>query len=240
MYNLTQFSLKEMTECGAALRKMGDGAHGFEDAAARIVQYLYRNLLDGVGQPACALVRLFKTHPYRGIGPQLQEFAAKKLSTGTINPSQKCFVLGASAGEQPEWNNRSYSVRFKAIPLAGDQFVAQFPMFSQLLTQFGIDLHSFLQPGSNLLVNEKETTFNVFYVPEAAGSRYIPLQDEFVRPYAIRSVLGFGTALPSGEIFAVILFAKIHIPREIADLFQTLALCSKVALLPFDSDGVFN
>ena len=237
MYNLTQFSLKEMTECGAALRKMGDGADRFEAAAARIVQYLYRNLLDGDGQPASALVRLFKTHPYRGISPQLQEFASIKLGKRAIDPSQKCFVLAGSAGQRPEWNDPLRSVRFRAIPLGGDEFIAQFPMFSQLLTQFGVDLHGFLQPGSNLLVDRHEKTFNVFYVQEAAGSMYIPSQEAFVHPYAIRSVLGFGAALPSGEIFAVILFAKIAIPREIADLFQTLALCSKVALLPFDGDG---
>lgn len=239
MYNLTQFSLKEMTECGAALRKMGDGADRFEEASARIVTYLYQNLLDDAGQPACALVRLFKTHPYRGISPELQAFASSKVGKREIDPSQKCFVLAASAGQRSEWNNPALSVRFKAIPLGGDEFIAQFPMFSQLLTQFGVDLHSFLQPGSNLLVNRHETTFNVFYVQEAAGSLYIPSQEAFVKPYAIRSVLGFGTALPSGEIFAVILFSKISIPREIADLFQTLALCSKVALLPFDGDGAF-
>jgi hypothetical protein len=113
-------------------------------------------------------------------------------------------------------------------------------MFSQLLTQFGVDLHAFLKPGSNLLVDQAEHRYNVFHVEEAADSPYIPHQRGFVLPYHIRSVVGFGSLLPSGEIFAVILFSKISIPREVADRFQTLALCSKIALLPFERDVVFS
>jgi hypothetical protein len=51
-------------------------------------------------------------------------------------------------------------------------------------------------------------------------------------------VLGFGSLLPSAEIFAVIVFSKVPIAREIADRFQTLALCAKIALLPFDRNAI--
>src|SRR5437764_1306733 len=33
MFDLTQFTLADMTECGAALRKLGDGGHGLEEVA---------------------------------------------------------------------------------------------------------------------------------------------------------------------------------------------------------------
>jgi len=54
-------------------------------------------------------------------------------------------------------------------------------------------------------------------------------------PFGIRSVIGFGGMLPSGNLFAVILFTKVPIPRETADLFRPLALSVKLAILPFDS-----
>lgn len=120
--------------------------------------------------------------------------------------------------------------------MVGDQFLGQFPMFSQLLTQFGVDLHALSRPGNNLLVDQQERDFNVFHVEEAAGSPYIPIQEEFVVPYRIRSVLGFGSPLPSGNMFAVILFTKVVVPRQRVDLFKTLALCTKIALLPFEDD----
>lgn len=240
MYQLTQFGLKEMTQCGAAIRRLGDDASDLEEAASKIVHFLYTHLVDEDGHPACALIRAFKTHPTGLLGPALQGFLAKKLGQDTIESCPKCFVLIASAGQEPDWNARARSKRFQAIPLGGDTFVAQFPMFSQLLAQFGLDLHAFLKPGSNLLVDQEEHRFNVFHVGQAVGSPYIPFQEEFVLPYRIQSVMGFGSSLPSGEMFAVILFSKVAIPREVADRFQTLSLCAKIALLPFEGGAVFS
>jgi len=240
MYQLTRFGLKEMTECGAALRRLGAEATSLEEVASKIVRFLYTHLMDEAGHPACALVRAFKTYPSDLVGPTLQRFVTKKLGHDVLTSSRKCFLLIASAGQEPDWNDRLRSKRFQAIPLEGETFVAQFPMFSQLLTQFGVDLHTFLKPGCNLLVDQEEHRYNVFHVAEAVGSPYIPFQQEFVVPYRIQSVLGFGSLLPSGEIFAVILFSKVTISREVADRFQTLALCAKIALLPFERDVAFS
>jgi hypothetical protein len=240
MYQLTQFGLKEMTEGGAAIRRLGGEAANLQAVASKIVHFLYTHLVDEAGHPACALIRAFKTHPTTLLGPALQGALAKKLVPGSLTSCAKCFVLIASAGQEPDWNDHALSKQFQAIPLDGDTFVAQFPMFSQLLTQFGVDLHAFLKPGSNLLVEQEEHRYNVFHVEEAADSPYIPHQRGFVLPYRIQSVVGFGSLLPSGEIFAVILFSRVSIPREVADRFQTLALCSKIALLPFERDFVFS
>lgn len=240
MYRLAHFGLKEMTECGAGLRRLGADATCLHDVADDIVQYLYARLVDDQGHPACALVRVFKTHPTRLISSDLQRFASNKLGHRSLAECPKCFLLMASKGQVPEWNDRARSTRFQAIPVGGDAFVTQFPMFSQLLTQFGVDLHAFLKPGSDLIVDREEHRFNVFHVEEAIDSPYIPLQQEFVLPYGVRSVLGFGSLLPSGEIFAVIVFSKVPIARHIADRFQTLALCAKIALLRFDHQLVLT
>lgn len=238
MYHLTRFGLKEMTECGAALRRLGADASSFHDVATQIVHFLYTELVDEAGHPACALVRAFKTHPTTLLGPAFQRVLSKNIASDAVTSCARCFVLIASAGQEPAWNDCAMSKQFQAIPLGGDSFVAQFPMFSQLLTQFGVDLHGFLKPASNLLVDQEQHRYNVFHVEEAANSPYIPHQREFVLPYRIQSVVGFGSLLPFGEIFAVILFSKVAIPREVADRFQTLALCSKIALLPFERDVI--
>jgi hypothetical protein len=106
------------------------------------------------------------------------------------------------------------------------------------LQQLGVEVEVLLDPSSGLLVESGPSSFNVFYVPEASQSPYIPDQEDFVKPAGIRSVLGFGGMLPRGDIFAVILFSKVPIPRETAELFRTLALNVKMAALPFD-DAVF-
>lgn len=105
-------------------------------------------------------------------------------------------------------------------------------MISQLVVQLGLDPKDLLRTAPTLLM-DSEKSFNVFHVPEAQGSPYVPAQAEFVIPQKIRSVLGFGGLLPPAELFAVIVFARVPIPRETAELFRTLALNVKIALIPF-------
>jgi hypothetical protein len=45
----------------------------------------------------------------------------------------KCLTLMASAGLRPEWNDRTRSKHYKAIPITDDRFSIQFPMLSQTL-----------------------------------------------------------------------------------------------------------
>lgn len=240
MHNLTNFTLREMTECGAALRRIGSEAENMEAAANSIVRYLYDRLLDNqTGEKACALVRLFKTHDYEGLDVDLQEFAQGVLGDRSISSDMKCLTLLATAGDKPAWNSRETSVGHKAIPLPSEQVVEQFPMVSQLVKQFGLEVNTVLDPDPGLLVDLEQQSFNVFYVPEAVGSPYVVAQEEFVIPIGIKSVLGFGGMLPSGNLFAIIMFSKVPIARETADMFKTLALNAKMAVLPFAGGAIF-
>jgi hypothetical protein len=47
----------------------------------------------------------------------------------------------------------------------------------------------------------------------------------------IGSVLGFGGMLPDGELFTVIIFARVAIPTPTAEMFRTIALNLKLGLL---------
>ena len=73
---------------------------------------------------------------------------------------------------------------------------------------------------------------NVFYVPRALGSAHIVAQEEFVRPYGIASVIGLGGLITTGDMFALILFSRVPISREVADLFGVIGLNLKIAILP--------
>ena len=90
-----------------------------------------------------------------------------------------------------------------------------------------------VSPERDFLVDIEETSYNVFYVPTASGSPYVPVQADFVAKYGVQSVLCFGGLLSSKDLFAVILFSKIQIERETANLCKSLALGVKLSLLPF-------
>ncbi|HEY9902446.1 MAG TPA: sensor histidine kinase, partial [Candidatus Sericytochromatia bacterium] len=204
------------------------------------MRYLYENFCTKpTGEKSCALVRLFKTHPYEDLEVELAEYARSMLDHYPPLPAMKCMTLLATVGEQTEWNSRHRSVGHKAIPLASESVVAQIPMISQLIRQLGLDIKTVINPGPDLLVEIEQRKYNVFYVPEAIGNPYIPAQKSFVIPFGIKSVLGFGGLLPSGNLFAIIMFLKVQIPHSTAQMFSTLALNVKTALLRFDRGSVF-
>jgi len=240
MYNFTRFSLKEMTECGTTLRKLGMGVVSLEAVANKLVDYFYNHFLDpDTNQPALALVRCFKTHAYGELPPDLQQIANRSLGTVPPQPTLKCLTLLATAGDRPEWNDRRQSTGHQVIPLVSEQMVTQAPMISQLIQQLGLTINDVIAPSPDVIMNLHERTYNVFHIPEAIGSPHIPAQAEFVQPFQIRSVLGFGSVLPSGNFTAMILFSKLPIRRETAELFKPLALNTKMAMLPFDQGELF-
>ena len=237
MFDLSRFRLQDMTACGAALRQLGAGASSIEVAADRITRYLYTTLTTGPDEdPACVLVRAFKTHPYRRLSPELQALVDARLGGRPDDHEMKCLTLLSSTGAVSGWNNPALSSRFRVIPLDGPDALAKLPMFSQLFAQFHIDLPFLENPTASLLLDQYSSTFNAFHVPQALNSPYVPGQQEFVVPFGVQSVLGFGGLLHTGEMFAVVLFAKVPVAKETAELVGTFALSAKLALAPFEHE----
>lgn len=97
MFNLSWSRLQDMTACSAALRRLGTGPSSIEAAADRIKRYLDTNLTTGPGEdPACVLVRLFKTHPYHRLSPELQTLVDTHIGRKPADPGMKCLTLLSS------------------------------------------------------------------------------------------------------------------------------------------------
>lgn len=236
-----ELSLHQMTVFVSALRKLGDGAKNIEEAGQNIVDYLNDSLKDpDTGEHLCALVRLFMTYPFDQLSADLQKWGLNLVGLEKGPEEMKCLTLIATRGEQPEWNSRRDSARHQVIPFVSEQMVEGIPMISQLIKQLGLEIKTVLNPDPDFLLAAREHTFNVFHVAHALGSPYIPAQDDFVKPHGIRSVLGYGGIFPTGELFVVIMFWNRAISQQTADMFQPLALSTKVALLPFIQTGVFG
>ena len=235
MYDLETFTLRDMTEFGSALRKLGSGAESMEEVANRIVHYIYDHLINRqTGQKSCALVRFYKTHPYGELDTELREFAQTLLGDQSTSAEMKCLTLLATVGDKPEWNLRIKSVGHRAIPLPSEKVVTQIPMISQLVRQFGLEVNTVLKPAPDLLLDLAQTSFNVFHVSDAVGSPYLPAQEEFVIPFKIKSALGFGGILPSGHLFAIIIFSKVPITQAVAHMFKPVALNVKMTVISFE------
>ncbi|MBA3670992.1 MAG: hypothetical protein H0W68_03075 [Gemmatimonadaceae bacterium] len=236
--DITEFTVGAMLRAGLAVRRVVKDADTMEEASNAIVRFLYDELVGRDGARACALVRLYKTHAFETLPRPEQEFARAQLGAIPLTPGLRCLALLATAGDEEAWNSRELSRGHRAIPLPSAETVRAAPMIARLLEQLGVDMESVIHGGSSR--PREGRTYDIFHVPEALGSAYIPAQDEFVAPYGIRSVVGFGGLLRAGELYAVILFSRVDIPPASAARFRTIALDVRSALFALDESRTWR
>jgi len=236
VFELAGFTLSDMVRCSNGVRTAAAGATSMESAARGIVSFLRDSLIDKELQgPSCALVRLYKVHPFEHLEPGLQ--ARARAGPGPSRRGVPCLTLLGTAGDEALWNDRHASLAHGVIPLDSGDAVRHFPMIQQLVEQLGLEVHEVVEPHPELFVDLDRRSFNVFHVPDAVGSPFVPAQEAFVLRYGVKSVLGFGGVLPPGSMFAVILFSRTAISEDTAQLFRSVALSVKLALLPFAEGG---
>jgi hypothetical protein len=242
-FDLSRFEMTTLSQCAEALRRAASEARSLEAAGSAVCRMLYDDLRAADGARACALVRCYKTHPYGDLPADVQRFARRAFGAVAFSPpdpAMKCLTLLATAGDQPEWNDRARSRSHQAIPMPTPQIVERAPMIAQLIRELGFDIAQVIRPGRGVVRELAGRDYGVFFVQEAAGNPYIPAQDDFVAPYGIRSVLGFGGALPNGELMAIILFCRMRIEADVADRFRTLAHEAIGAFAGFPPERTFS
>lgn len=238
--NLWAFGLPERLRCSNGIRNAVEGARSVEEAARGLCDFFYDELVDARGDRACALVRCYITQPFGHLPTSLQQFATAAAGGQRIPFSTRCLTLLGTKGAEPDWNSRLSSKGHQAIPLLSAEMIDKAPMIAQLIKAFGLKPQDVVTEPGSIIQNLGGKTYGVFFVPDAADSPYIPAQSEFVEPYRIKSVIGCGGALASGELFALVLFTRIPVTAGSADRFRALALDAKAALLRFSADEIFG
>jgi diguanylate cyclase (GGDEF)-like protein len=234
--DLANLTLPDLVRCSGAIRELGRAATGFEGAARSIVRHLHRRF----GQPAggsgsCPLVGLYRTPRHRDPAPHGPDAGGTRVEQ-RCDAGMPCLDLVASAGDAAGWNRTRRSAGHRAGPLPGPHALAELPAMTRLVRQLGTDAAA-ADLAPELIPNPEQGTSHVFHIAEASGSRHLAGEDDLVLPLGIRSVLGFGDVLPSGEHFAVVLFSRTAVSRQTASLFVILAHSTKLALLPFLDAG---
>ena len=235
VYDFTELKMSDIIKCGIDIRSLGKHAKSMESAANEVVNYFFENFVNKqTGEKSCVLVRMFKTHNVDELPSDLQDFAKNMLHKKAKSKSYKCLTLLATSGIEDNWKDRKKSVGHQAIPLPSKEVVNRIPMMRNLIKQMGLDVETVINPDPDLLADLSQKTYNVFHVPDAVNSPYIPAQDDFVKKYGVKSVLGFGSILPSGNVFTLIIFSKVKVDNKTANLFNSLALNVKMLIMPFE------
>jgi hypothetical protein len=116
-------------------------------------------------------------------------------------------------------------------------------MIARLITQLGIEISTlFTAPKSQKMqfIDPKDRDYNIFYVPDAQTSPFIPAKANFVTTYSIRSVIGYGSLLPNGDLYAVVMFFRVLLPDHIPMRFVALALSTTIAVLSTPNEVIFS
>lgn len=231
---------------GWMARGVGEGHPTLESAARALTRYFYEALgADGPDGPAraCALVRCYKTHPFGSLPDDLQRAARGLLRPDEqATPGMRCVSLLASAGDEPAWNSRHGAGGHAAIPLPTPESVARWPMIARIAHDFGLEAADLVEPSSTVARARprRRRNYGVFHVEEALGSTVIPAQAALVRRCGVKSVVGFGGALSTGDYFALVLYCRVHVTPDVAEQFRALALHVKSALFGFGERDVFD
>jgi hypothetical protein len=112
-------------------------------------------------------------------------------------------------------------------------------MIAQLFKELGVPIEHVVSPSTALVPDVRTKTYGIFYVEDALQSPAVPAQEDFVIPFGVKSVIGFGAELPRGEMFATILFTRVVVPRGVADRFRGVALEMKGAFFVFPPEKLF-
>lgn len=185
------------------------GSH--EEASQHLTRALYKEL-----EPQAALVRVFRLTTTLDLPPDVQALVEAD--------EEKVMALTGTYGMEPHWCDRHQSVGHKAIPLRAIAIPERIPMFQEVLTQMELDYRRLREVGSILEVTTKLA--GQFYVPSVPDASYIPAQDEFVKPYEIASLVGFGgvakgTTL-STVIYLLYVFTRVHVSLEAVERFNQM------------------
>ncbi|MEO8334623.1 MAG: hypothetical protein ABI664_06615 [bacterium] len=233
--DVANFTVGAMLRAGIAVRRIVRGAETLEEAANKVVRYLYDHSVDlKTGARNCPLIRFYKTHPFGALEPGQQQFAERLLGDQSADADLRCLALLATVGDEPEWNSRRESASHQAIPLPSADIVRRAPMIARLIEDLGLSIEAVVSGDSTPARAGEPRTYDVFHVEDAVGSPHIPAQREFVLRYGIASVVGFGGLLRSGELYAVILFSRVRIPKASAVRFRTIALDVRSSLYSLD------
>jgi serine phosphatase RsbU (regulator of sigma subunit)/tellurite resistance protein len=236
MVDLAAWTVGDLVRACAGLRTATAGSASVEEAAGRIVTFLRETFTDG-DRSAFVLTRLFVTAQLGELPDDLRAYARARLDGAGGDP--QCLALIATAGDEPAWCDRRCSVDHQVIPLTSVPGVERAPMVASLVRELGMGLDELVTGVHDPSALRGQKDFDVFHVPVAAGSPSVPAQD-FVARYGVASALGFGGLLPNGQLFAVMLFSRVPLSESAADLFRTVAVSAKLALLQLLDTPLFT
>ena len=204
-----------------------EGSSTLEEAAQNLLAGVY-----GEFGEALALARVFVTIPYADLPDSNKAWVSKlaedKGVSDELTDATPVLSLVGTRGAEDAWNDIRKSEGHVGIPLVSPKFIDAIPMVSRLLSDLGIS--DVAGSSEGLDIDRGGSSVETFYVADAGTTvddqsrNVIPMQD-FVSGHDVRTVFGAGGSYGYGtnSILVCIFFTKEEIPKETAQMFESLA-----------------
>jgi hypothetical protein len=234
MLDFQYSSQEDFTDFGRSIWRACQSFTTHEQASQFIVKSLYEEFLTEDGEPKLALVRIYRLTPVR----ELPRGVQAKVS----QDERQVMALTGTYGIEAAWRDRRQSVGHQAVPLSAIALPQQIPMFQEVLRQLGVDM-DYLYAEQEILGGTGSKGH--FYVLQVPDNPVIPAQDNFVRPYHIESLIGFGGFMSSSgggrSMYMLYAFSRQPIPFEAVEKTSGLPEFIGASLASRDSHrGVFD
>ncbi|MBM4054944.1 MAG: PAS domain S-box protein [Planctomycetes bacterium] len=239
--NLNQLSVIEILKLSKHIKGKCFLFSCLEEVAQEFTKIFYESFTTDSGKNPFVLVRFFNTCSYHNLPEDIRAYIQSEEQKKKPLPEDRYLTLMGTYGDREEWRSRKDSKNYQAFFLSDPQFHAKFPMFSAVFRQIGIEILSGSQLDMSILIKERHKQLSAFCVENAVGSNLIPKQSEFVEPFAIQSVFGFGGIYPTGNVYIIAIFSREKINKETASLFLSLNPVVKQITLPYViREKIFN
>lgn len=237
-----QIKVKELTltnifELSQFIKDKGKGLTSLEETAQELMNTLCQVFITDSGERAFVLSRFFKSCIYEELPDDIKKCIQHNEGREKIPAQNRFLVLLGTSGDLKEWKCRKESKGHQVLPLYDPHIVNDIPMLSALLSQIGFNISELANADKDIIIDKEEHEFGIFCVEDARGSKFIPKQAEFVEPFGIKSVIGFGGHYKTNEIYAVIVFSREKISSETAKLFLSLDPAVKLITLRQEMKG---
>ena len=237
-----QIKIKELTltgifELSQFIKEKCKGFSTLEETVQELMNTLYQTFITDSGKSAFVLNRFFKSCTYVDLPEDIKIYIQHQEVKEEIHADNRYLTLLGTSGDLKEWKCRKDSKGHQALPLHDPHIVNNIPMLSALLSQIGFCVSEVVKTHENIIINKEEHDFCVFCIEDVRESKLIPKQSEFVEPFGIKSVLGFGGHYKSNHIYTVIIFSREKISKEMAKLFLSLDPAVKMITLRHEMKG---
>ena len=205
-----------------------DSADSLEEMAQHVVQELFGEFQDDQGEPAFALLRMFRVSRYAELPDDLKP--------DITDNGGHWLTLMSTVGLEAAWCDRHTSIHHQLQNM--NQPLT--PLIQAVFEQIGMKTD-----GSGVGIGvfssaDRSTGPGFFYVADALDSPHIVDIEEFVKPYGVKSVVAVGSPFRSGAAGLLVGFSRVPLSPEQACYFANMGVYIFTLLAQHDEKRIWD